>query len=187
MADCARAYSELRKQVVDSAEIHLSRERLKSFISTFQSDINSKRRSSYINNFNDLITVLENRGCVGEADVGPFEPIVMQLPNCDILKRSIYAYQCNNRNRLRRPYVNHGKLISTHSCDDLRRISKQFPKHVRFHGFSAFVQIMVVMYVFMPYSVLVLKGTRYTWRENPENHHHLNLSKNLKPKFFLRD
>jgi hypothetical protein len=144
MSDSARAYSELRDQVVNSAERHLSGERLKNFIITFQCVINSKRRSNYINNFNDLITVLENRGYVGEADVGPFEQIVMPLPNCDVLKERIYDYQCY-RNRLRRPYVNHGKLISTHSCDDLKRISKQSPKHVRFQGFSAFVQIMVVM------------------------------------------
>jgi len=143
MSDCARGYSELRDQIVDTAERHLSREGLKQFISTFQCVINSKRRSSYINNFNYLITVLENRGCIGEADVGPFEQIVMLLPNCDILKERIYDYQCcRDRNRLRRPYVNHGKLISTHSCDDLKRISKKFPKHVRV---SAFVQIMVVI------------------------------------------
>ena len=163
MSDCARAYSELRNQVVDSADNHLSKGHLKNFISTFQSVINSKRRSDYINNFNDLITVLENRGYIGEADVGPFERIVMLLPNCDILKETIYDYQCC-RNRLRRPYVSHGKLISTHSCDDLKRISKQFPKHIRFQGFSAFVQIMVVMYVFTPCSVLVLKA--YTSLEN---------------------
>jgi hypothetical protein len=139
MSDCARAYSELRDQIVVSTEKHLSKERLKYFISTFQSEINSKRRSNYINNFNDLITVLENRGYIGEADVGAFELIVMPLPNCDIFRKKICEYQCSrDGNRLRRAYVNHGKLISTHSCDDLKRISKQLPKHVRFQGFSAF-------------------------------------------------
>jgi hypothetical protein len=129
MSDCARAYTVLRDQVVDSAEKHLSEEHLKNFISTFQSVINSKRRSSYVNSFNDLIKVLENRGCIGEEDVGPFERIVIQLPNCDILKKTIYDYQCN---RDRRPYVNHGKIISTHSCVNLKRISTEFPKHIRF-------------------------------------------------------
>jgi hypothetical protein len=89
MPDCARAYSELRDQVVDSAEKHLSKGCLKYFISTFQSVINSKRRSDYINNFNDLLTVLEKRGCIGEANVGAFDGIVMQLPNCDILKKTL--------------------------------------------------------------------------------------------------
>ena len=146
MSDCARAYCELRDQIVDSAERHLSKEHLKCFIGTFQSEINSKRRSNCINNFNDLITVLENRCYIGEADVGAFGLIVMSLPNCDILRKRIYNYQCyRDINILRRANVNHGKLISTHSCDDLKRISKQFPHHVRFQGFSAFVQIMVVM------------------------------------------
>jgi hypothetical protein len=172
MSDCARAYCELRDQIVVSAERHLSKERLKCFISIFQSEINSKRRSNYINNFNDLITVLENRGYIGEAGVGAFELIVMPLPDCDILRKRICDYQCyRDRNRLRRAYVNHGKLISTHTCDDLKRISKQLPKHVRFQGFSAFVQIMVVLWVFTPCSVHVLKATRYTSRENPQNHH----------------
>jgi hypothetical protein len=106
MSDCARAYNELRDQVVDSAEKHLSKGCLKYFISTFQSVINSKRRSDYIHNFNDLLTVLEKRGCIGEANVGPFEGIVMLLPNCDILKNTIHNYQCY-RNRLRRLLVNH--------------------------------------------------------------------------------
>jgi len=146
MSDCARAYSELRNQVVDSADNHLSKDRLKYLISTFQPVINSKRRSNYINNFTDLITVLENRGYIGEENVGHFERIVMTLPNCDILKEAIYDYQCyRDRNRLRRLNVSHGKLISTHSRDDLKRISKQFPKHITFQGFSAFVQVMVVM------------------------------------------
>lgn len=135
MSHCARAYSALRDKVVDSAEKHLSEERLKYFISTFQPVINSKRRSSYVNNFNDLIKVLENRGYIGEEDVGPFERIVMLLPNCDILKKTIYDYQCY---RDRRPYVNHGKIISTHSCLELKRISTQFSKHIRFQGFYAF-------------------------------------------------
>jgi hypothetical protein len=135
MSDCARAYIELRDEVVSRAEKHLSKEHLKYFISIFESVINSKRRSNYINNFNGLITILENRGHVGKADVRPFERIVKQLPNCDILKARIYDYQCY----WDRPYVNHGKLISTHSCDDLKRISKQFPKHVRFQSFSASV------------------------------------------------
>ena len=126
MSDCARGYSELRDQIVDTAESHLSREGLKQFISTFQCVINSKRRSSYINNFNDLITVLENRGCIGEADVGPFKQIVMLLPNCDILKERIYDYQCcRDRNRLRRPYVNHESpappLYSQNNSADPRR------------------------------------------------------------------
>jgi len=146
MSDCARAYSELRNQVVNNADNHLSTDHLKYFISKFQSVINSKRRSNYINNFNDLVTVLENRAYIGEADVGPFETIVRRLPNCAIFKEMIYDYQCNrDRSTLGIPYVNHGKLISTYSCDDLNRISKQFPKHIRFQGFSAFVQIMVVM------------------------------------------
>jgi len=108
MSDCALTYSELRNQVVCSAERHLSNEALKYFISTFQSIINSKRRSDYINNFNDLITVLEKRGYIGEADVGHFGRIVMRLPNCDILNERIYNYECyRDRNRLRRPYVHH--------------------------------------------------------------------------------
>jgi len=136
MSDCALTYSELRNQVVYSAERHLSNETLKHFISTFQSIINSKRRSDYINNFNDLITVLEKRGYIGEADVGHFGRIVMRLPNCDILNERIYNYECyRDRNRLRRPYVHHGKLISTQSCNDLKRISKQFHKYMRFRGF----------------------------------------------------
>jgi hypothetical protein len=136
MSDCVRAYTELRDQVVDSAEKYLSKEHLKYFISIFQSIINSKRRSSHINNFSDLITVLENRGFIGEAQVEPFEGIVMQLPNCDILKKTIDDYQCcRDRNRLRRLYVSHGKIISTHSCDDLKCICKQFPKHIRLRVF----------------------------------------------------
>lgn len=123
MSDFARAYSELRNQVVDSADNHLSKDKLKYFISTFQCVINSKRRSNYINNFNDLITVLENRGYVGEADVGPFERIVMLLPNCDILKEKIYRY--SDRSRLRRPYVNHENpappLYSQNNSADPRR------------------------------------------------------------------
>jgi hypothetical protein len=190
MADCASAYSELRDQVVYSADRHLSNENLKNFISTFQSVINSKRRSDYINNFNDLITVLENRGYIVEADVGPFRRIVGLLPNCDILNERIYNYECNrDRNRLRGQYVHHGKLISTQSCNDLKRISKQFHKYIRFQGFfPAFVQIMIVMYMFTPSSLLILKATRYTSRENPQkNHHYLNLRKNSKGKFFLQN
>ena len=60
----------------------------------FQCVINLKRRCSYINNFNGLITVLENRSCIGEANVGPFKQIEILLPNCDILKGRIYDYQC---------------------------------------------------------------------------------------------
>jgi saccharopine dehydrogenase-like NADP-dependent oxidoreductase len=135
MSDCARAYTELRDQVVDSAENYLSNEDLKYFINRYHSILNSKRRCSYINNFNDLITVLENRGFIGEVQVEQFEEIVMRLPDCDILKEMIDDYQCHReRYRLRRPYVNNGKIISTHS-DDLKRICKQFPKHIRFGGF----------------------------------------------------
>lgn len=142
MAYCARAYSELKDQVVGSAERHLSQALLKYFISTFQFVIKSKRRSDYINNFNDLITVLEKRGYVGEADVGPFGRIVTLLPNRDILEQTIYDYQCNrDRNSFRRPNVNHGKLLSTHSFDDLKRISKQFPKRIGFQGFSALFKL----------------------------------------------
>jgi len=65
MSNCARVYSELRNQVVDNADNHLSKDHLKYFISTFQSVINSKIRSNYINNFNDLITVLKNRDYIG--------------------------------------------------------------------------------------------------------------------------
>jgi hypothetical protein len=136
MSDRARAYNELRDQVVASAENYLSNKDLKYFISRYHSILNSKRRCSYINNFNDLITVLEKRGFVGEAQVEHFEEIVMRLPNCDILNETIDNYQCyRDRNRLRRPYVNNGKIISTHSCDDLKRICKQFPKHIRFRVF----------------------------------------------------
>jgi hypothetical protein len=136
MSDCARAYTELRDQVVDSAEKYLRKEHLKYFIGRFHSTIESKRRSSYINNFNDLITVLEKRGFIGEAQVEHFAEIVLILPNCDILKKTIDDYQCyRDRNILRRPYVSHGKIILTHSSDDLKRISKQFLKHIRFRVF----------------------------------------------------
>jgi hypothetical protein len=136
MSDCACAYSELRNQVVHSAEKHFSNENLRYFISTFQSVINSKRRSDCMHNFNDLITVLEKRGYIGEADVGPLRPIVMQLPNCDTLKEKFYNYECcRDRNRLQRPHVYHGKLISTQSCNDLKRISNRFHKYIRFQGF----------------------------------------------------
>lgn len=107
MSDCASAYTELRDKVVESAEEHLSQERLKCFISTFQPVINSKRRSSYINNFNDLITVLEKRGYVGEANVEPFGKIVNLLPDAPIFQE-IYNYQCYMAsNRLGGPYVSH--------------------------------------------------------------------------------
>jgi len=126
MSDFARDYSELRNKVVHSADNHLSKDHLKCFISKFQSVINSKRRSNYINNFSDLITVLENRGYIGEADVGPFEPIVTQLPNCDILKEMIYDYKCyRDRSIPRRPYVSHENpaypLYSQNNSADPRR------------------------------------------------------------------
>lgn len=126
MSDCARAYSELRNQVVNNADNHLSTDHLKYFISKFQSVINSKRRSNYINNFNDLVTVLENRAYIGEADVGPFETIVRRLPNCAIFKEMIYDYQCNrDRSTLGIPYVNHENpappLYSQNNSADPRR------------------------------------------------------------------
>jgi hypothetical protein len=153
MSDCASAYTELRDKVVESAEEHLSQERLKCFISTFQPVINSKRRSSYINNFNDLITVLEKRGYVGEANVEPFGKIVNLLPDAPIFQE-IYNYQCYMAsNRLGGPYVSHGKIISTHYGVHSKRISKQLSKHIRFQAFPA-VYMMIVTWVFIPCIVL---------------------------------
>jgi hypothetical protein len=93
---------------VDHAEQHLSKEHLKNLISAFYSVINSKRRSSYVNNFNDLIALLEKRGYIGEANVGPFEQIINLLPNNDILSNMFANFQSHrDRNRIQRPSVSH--------------------------------------------------------------------------------
>jgi len=68
-------------------------EHLKHFINTFQSVINSKRRSDYIKNFNDLITVLEKATaqythckfsltdtCVAAAHASGFTYNIFRLP-----------------------------------------------------------------------------------------------------------
>jgi hypothetical protein len=110
MSGCARTYIEIRGQVVDSAEEHLSDKHLKNFIITFQPIINSKRRSSCINNFNDLITILEKRGHIGETDLGPFQQIINLLPNPDILNKMISNFQIDrDRNIIQGSFTNHGK------------------------------------------------------------------------------
>lgn len=111
MSDCAPTYRELRDQVVDGVE--LSDEQLKYFVSTFQWVINSRRRSSYIKNFEDLITLLEKRDYIGEANVGPLEQIVNLLPDSGILKEVIYDFQrYRDGTRFHGPCVSRGKIIS---------------------------------------------------------------------------
>jgi hypothetical protein len=108
MSGCAAEYVELRSLIVDSAERYLSKEHLKRLISTFQPDINSKRRSSYVNNFNDLITILEKRGCVGETSVGPFRRLVKLLPNHGIIEEMLSNFHIHrNRCGVQCSYVNH--------------------------------------------------------------------------------
>jgi hypothetical protein len=110
MSGYAHEYNEIRDQIVARAEEHLSDRQLKNFISTFQPIINSKRRSSYITNFNDLITILEKRGHVGETDLGPFQQIINLLPNPDNLNEIISDFQAHRgRNRIQGVYMNHGK------------------------------------------------------------------------------
>jgi hypothetical protein len=110
MSGCAHTYIEIRSQVVDRAEEHLSNKHLKNFISTFQPIINSERRSSYINNFNDLITILEKRGYVGETDLGAFQQIINLLPNPNILREIMSNFQIHrDRNRIQGTHMNHGK------------------------------------------------------------------------------
>jgi hypothetical protein len=108
MSGYAHEYNEIRVQVVERAEEHLSDRHLKNFISTFQPIINSKRRSSYINNFNDLITILEKRGHVGETHLDPFKQIINLLPNPDILNEIISNFQVH-RGRIQGLSMNHGK------------------------------------------------------------------------------
>lgn len=109
MSGYAHDYENIRGQVVDRAEEHLNDKHLKNFISTFQPIINSKRRSSYINNFNDLITILEKRGHIGETDLGHFQQIINLLPNPDILNEIISNFQFHSvRNRMQGLYMNHG-------------------------------------------------------------------------------
>jgi hypothetical protein len=110
MAGCAHTYNEIRRQVIDRAEEHLSDKHLKNFISTFQPIIYSERRSSYINSFNDLITILEKRGYVGETDLGPFQQIINILPNPKILEEIMLNYQFHrDRNGIQGMCMNHGK------------------------------------------------------------------------------
>jgi hypothetical protein len=110
MSGYALAYNEIRDQVVERAEEHISDKHLKNFIRTFQPIINSKRRSSYIQNFNDLITILEKRGHVGETDLGSFQQIINLLPNPEILNEMISDYEVQRgRNRIQGLYMNHGK------------------------------------------------------------------------------
>jgi hypothetical protein len=165
MSDCASTYTELRAKVIDGAEEHLNKEHLKYFISKFESVINSKRRSSYIRNFKDLVTLLEKRGYIGEANVGHFGQIVNQLPNSGFLEETIYnCSRYMDRNGLRGPYLSDGKIILTHYSVDVKRMSEQLPKYIRFQVLSAFVQIMNITWVFIQCSILdVLKhqGTRH--------------------------
>ncbi|XP_023716490.1 fas-associated death domain protein [Cryptotermes secundus] len=116
MAGYAPTYSEIRVQVVKCAEEHLSDKHLKNFISTFQPIINSKRRSSYVNNFNDLITILEKRGHVGETDIAPYQEIINLLPNPDILNEIMSDFQVHrSRNRIQGLYMNHGPTAPFYS------------------------------------------------------------------------
>jgi vacuolar-type H+-ATPase subunit I/STV1 len=126
MSVCAAEYRELRDQIVNHAEKYLSEKHLKTLISTFQSIINSKRRSSYVNNFNDLITVLEKRGYVGEENVGSFTQIIKQLPNADVINEMLSNFQTQrNRNRIQGSYVNqNGK--STIICLFLYTFQKSY-------------------------------------------------------------
>jgi hypothetical protein len=108
MSDCAAEYIELRGQIVYRAEKYLSEEHLKILINTFQPIINSKRRSSYVNNFNDLITILEKRGYIGEENVVPFRQITNLLPNADIINEMLSNFQIRrDRNRIQGSCVNH--------------------------------------------------------------------------------
>jgi hypothetical protein len=110
MSGCAHTYIVIRSQVADRAEEHLSDNHLKNFISIFQPIINSERRSSYINSFNDLITILEKRGYVGETDLGALQQIINLLPNPNILREIISNFQFRrDRNRIQGTYMNHGK------------------------------------------------------------------------------
>jgi hypothetical protein len=114
MSGWAHNYSAIRSQIVDGAEEHLSETQLKYLISTFQPIINSERRSSYINSFNDLITILEKRGYVGETNLDAFHQIVNLLPNPIILKEIMSNFQVQrDRNRFQGPYMNHGKSTMT--------------------------------------------------------------------------
>ncbi|KDR11191.1 fas-associated death domain protein [Zootermopsis nevadensis] len=107
MSAFAAEYMELRGQIVNHSEKYLRKTHLKILIDKFQPIINSKRLSSYVNNFNDLITILEKRSYVGEHNVGPFTEIVQLLPNADILSEMLSNFQTNNnRNRIQGMHMN---------------------------------------------------------------------------------
>lgn len=99
-------YNALRSLVLKSAEEYLQEDHLKILLITFEQVIKSKRRSSYINNFNDLITLLEKRGHIGEHSVEPLKEIVDLLSNHSVANEIMNNFQIfRDRSRNGRAYI----------------------------------------------------------------------------------
>ncbi|XP_069684238.1 fas-associated death domain protein [Periplaneta americana] len=102
-------YNSLRSLVLKSSEDYLQEDHLKILLVTFQQVIKSKRRSSYINNFNDLIAILEKRGHIGDHSVEPLKQIVDLIPNQNVSNRIMNNFQAfRHRSRNEGAYTSSG-------------------------------------------------------------------------------